>query len=177
MTVAHVFSAVLGMGAALSMDVLFHFYSADRKLTRGELRTFSILSRVVWYGIFAIATTGFGMFLSAPARYLVSVKFVSKMTIFAVLVINGVVVHFLVQRHFVRAGFFTSLREKAARHVAFLCGAISVVSWMSILTLGVMDSVSMSYGGVMAAYGAIVCVACVASLAIEYAKFERSLRL
>lgn len=174
-TVFHVFAAVCAMGAALASDVLFNFYRADKKMSRMELRTLAILSRFVWYGLFIIIISGFVIFLSDVGYYLASAKFLAKMTITAILIINGVILDRFVWRHLLHAGFFISRAEKIMRKVAFACGAISVISWVSVLTLGILDSVQFSYGVVMGIYMGIVVVGVCTALIIEWLEIERGI--
>ncbi len=171
-TILHVLAAVCAMGAAFSADVLFHFFAADRKLSKAEVRTLSILSRVVWYGLFAVTVTGAALFLSDPVRYLMSVKFLAKMTIMAVLVINGVMLDRYVRAHLLSEGFFTARREAFARKIAFVCGTISAVSWVSMLSLGVLDGVNSSYASVLGLYAGILGTLIIASLIFERFAFE-----
>lgn len=171
-TVLHVLSAVCAMGAAFSADILFHFFAADRKLSFMEARVLSTLSRVVWYGLLAVTVTGLAILLADPARYLASTKFLSKMTIMAVLVLNGLMLDRYVRVHLLSEGFFIARREAFARKVAFACGTISAVSWVSILALGVIDGVKSSYASVMGLYGGILGTLIVASLIFERFAFE-----
>lgn len=171
-TVLHVLAAVCAMGAAFSADVLFHFFAADRKLSRLEARTLSILSRVVWYGLLGITVTGAALFLSDPARYLMSVKFLVKMTIIAILVLNGILLDRYVRVHLLGEKFFTARREAFARKIAFVCGTVSAVSWVSILALGVIDGVNAPYASVLGLYGGILGTLIIASLIFERFAFE-----
>ncbi|MDO8582609.1 MAG: hypothetical protein Q7R63_01315 [bacterium] len=171
-TVLHVLAAVCAMGAAFSADVLFHFFTADRKLSQAEARTLSILSRTVWYGLLAVTATGAAIFLSDPVGYLASAKFLAKMTIMVILVLNGVVLDRYVQTRLLGKGFFTGLQQAFARKVAFVCGTISVVSWISILALGVVDSVNSPYASILGLYAAILGTLITASLAVERFWFE-----
>ena len=160
------------MGAAFSADILFHFFTADRKLSQAEARTLSILSRTVWYGLLAVTATGAGIFLSNPAGYLASAKFLAKMTIMLVLILNGVVLDRYVQTRLLGTGFFTAPQQAFARRVAFICGTISVVSWISILALGVVDGVNSPYASILGLYAAILGTLILASLIVERLWFE-----
>ncbi len=171
-TILHVLSVVCAMGAAFSADILFHFFAADRKLSPIEVRILSILSRVVWYGLLAVTVTGGAIFLTDPARYLASTKFLVKMTIMVVLVLNGIMLDWYVRAHLLGSGFFTARREAFARKIAFICGTISAVSWVSLLALGVFDGVKSSYASVMALYAGILGTLIVASLIFERFAFE-----
>lgn len=171
-TVLHVLAAVCAMGAAFSADILFHFFAADRKLSPHEARVLSILSRVVWYGLLAVIVTGTALFLSDPARYLASTKFLVKMTIMAILVINGAMLDRYVRVHLLSERFFTARREAFARKIAFVCGTVSAVSWVSILALGVIDGVNSSYASVLGLYAGILGTLIIASLIFERFAFE-----
>ncbi len=171
-TVLHVLSAVCAMGAAFSADILFHFFAADRKLSPMERRVLSVLSRTVWYGLLAVTVTGSAIFLSNPAVYLASTKFLVKMTIMLFLLVNGIALDAYVRAHLFRETFFTGRREMIARKIAFMCGTISVVSWVSIVALGVIDSVGSSYAYLMGTYFGILGILIVASLVFERYMFE-----
>jgi len=171
-TIFHVLSVVCAMGAAFSGDILFHFFSADRKLSPMEARVLLTLSRVVWYGLLAVIVTGVVIFLADPLGYLASTKFLAKMTIMVVLVVNGVVLDRYVQAHLLKRGFFSLRREAIARKIAFMCGTISAVSWISILALGTIDGVKSSYASVMGLYGGILGTLIIASLIFERFAFE-----
>lgn len=171
-TVLHVLAAVCAMGAAFSADILFHFFTADRKLSQAEVRTLSILSRTVWYGLLALTVTGAGIFLSDPAGYLASAKFLAKMTVMVILVLNGVILDRYVQTRLLGKGFFTAPQQAFARRVAFICGTVSVVSWISILALGVIDGVTSSYASILTLYAGILGALILASLVVERLWFE-----
>lgn len=175
-TVLHVLTVVLGMGAALMSDILFSFYSHDKKLSRTEAATLQILSTVVWTSLIAIIVSGVGLFFSDMARYMVSTKFLAKMTIMGVLITNGFILHRYISRVMTARGFLSSAMYTHERKVAFACGAISVTSWVTLCTLGVLNSVSWSYQHVLALYGVVVLVAITVALFVERATFETARR-
>lgn len=171
-TIAHVFSAVCAMGAALASDVLFNFYRTDKKLSYMELRTLATLSRFVWYGLIAIIISGVAIFLSDPAYYLASSKFLAKMTIVGILIVNGFIIDRFIWHHLSHTEFLVSKKEKTVRRAAFICGTISVISWTSVLSLGVLDSVRFSYGAIMGVYGSTIFIGALAALIIEWHAFK-----
>ncbi len=173
MTVLHVLSVVFAMGAAVASDILFHFYGADKSLSKGEVSTLAILSRVIWYGLLIIVFSGAGIFLSDPVRYLASSKFLAKMTIMVIIIMNGIFIHFFVWRRITGKGFLSLKSAAPARRIAFVCGSISAVSWISALSLGVLDAVRAPYVSIIGMYGAILAFAIVASLIMEWYEFER----
>lgn len=175
-TIVHVVSVVFGMGAALLSDVLFTFYAKDRVLNPTERKTLEILSSAVWYSLVVIGISGLALFLSDMPKYLDSAKFLAKLTILAVLIVNGYVLSRKVWPHVARPGFLTRRGESSNRRLAFVGGAISVVSWLSVCTLGVLDSSPAGYPTLMALYACILIVAIPAALAVERREFEKKNR-
>ncbi len=173
-TVVHVLSVVFGMGAALMSDLLFTFYGKDRKLSSTEVSTLRVLSTVVWIGLVVITLSGAALFFSDVPKYLASVKFLVKMTIMVVLLINGSILHRHVSAQMALPHFLISRQFAATRRLAFACGAISVISWLSLCTLGVLDSVAVSYGTLMAVYLAVIVVGISVALGVEQSVFERT---
>ncbi len=172
-TIIHVISVVIGMGAALVSDILFTFFAKDKKLNMTEQKTLEILSRVVWVSLAIISISGIVIFFSDPARYMESSKFLAKISILIVLVVNGIVLNLSVWKHLLRPGFFTSKKESTFRKVAFTGGAISVISWLSVCALGVLDSSPVGYKTLMIGYFCLITVGVVCSLYVESRKFEQ----
>jgi predicted outer membrane lipoprotein len=173
-TIIHVVSVVVGMGAALLSDILFNFYAKDKRLNKTERSTLEIISRIVWISLVVIAVSGMFVFMSDPVKYLLSDKFLAKMTILGVLLINGFVLNAYVWKRLSRPGFFTAKRESGTRKIAFAGGAVSVVSWLSVCALGVMDSALVSYIVIMGIYVGIVVFGILTALFMENREFEQS---
>ncbi len=152
MTVAHVLSVVLGMGAALVSDALFSFYAKDKKLNETEIYTLSILSKIVFYGLILITITGAFIFLSDVEKYTHSTKFLVKMSILFVLLINGYFLNKIIWPHLSDDNFFIVDDKRNIRRLAFACGAISVISWLAVCSLGVIDSIKYNYPTIMFSY-------------------------
>ncbi len=171
-TIVHVISVVLGMGAALVSDLLFSFFSKDKKLNTTEIKTLEILSKTVVYSLIVITVSGVAIFLSDIERYTNSAKFISKMTILAVLIVNGYILNKYIWPHILNPNFFTLKKERNIRKVAFVCGAISVVSWISVCTLGVASNLNMSYVSIISIYLVILVVSTVVSIFVEKKEFN-----
>lgn len=166
-TILHVVSVVFGMGGALVSDLLFSFFTKDKKLNKTELSTLSILSVIVYWSLWLVVLSGISLFLSNPDKYLHADKFLAKITILVLLLLNGYVLNTYVWPHLLNKKFFTAKSERSIRKVAFMCGAISVVSWLSVCALGVLDSLPISYLNILSIYGAILLFAVFVSLIVE----------
>ncbi len=165
--VLHVISVVLGMGSALVSDILFNFFTKDRNLNETEITTLSILKNVVFYSLIIIIISGVTIFLSDVEKYTSSSKFLAKMSILLILLINGCVLNKYVWPRMLGEGFFTSVTERNTRRVAFACGAISVISWIAVCTLGVLNRLAMSYQFIMLSYLSIIAFGVFVALIIE----------
>ncbi len=166
-TVIHIIGVVFGMGGALVSDLLFSFFSKDKKLNKTEISVLVILKEVVFYGLIVIAVSGIAIFLSDIEKYSHSTKFLAKMSILLILLINGVVLNKYIWPHVINRNFFTLKKERNIRKLAFVCGAVSVISWLSLCTLGSIPKLNMSYGSIFLIYFLIVLFGIVISLFIE----------
>ena len=173
LTIVHVLSVIVGMGSALLSDILFTFYARDKKLSSHEIHTLGVLSRIVWFGLVFIILSGVGLFLSDIERYMSSVKFLGKMSIMLVLLVNGFLLDRFVWPRLGARSFLTSHKNASLRKIAFLCGAVSVFSWISVCILGVLNSVQISYHELMAIYAGVLLVVLPGALIVEHFEFER----
>lgn len=174
-TVLHVMAVVFGMGSAIVSDILFTFYSKDKNLNKTELKTLGILSKAVWYSLIFIALSGIFLFLSDIPKYTTSVKFLTKISILAVLVLNGFILDRLVWPHLKNKELLKLSAHRPKRKLAFICGTISVVSWISVLVLGVLDNVSVNYATLIALYLLILAIGIPVSLIIEKKEFSSNI--
>lgn len=122
---------------------------------------------MVFYALILIVISGGLIFFTNVEKYSNSAKFLAKLTILAVLLINGYVLNKYIWGHLIKKGFFVLKGERNMRRVAFVCGAISVISWLSVCALGVLDSLNMAYSTIMAIYLAIILFGTIVALLVE----------
>lgn len=171
--IAHVLFVVLGMGSALVTDILCLRFGFNKKLSRFEVNTIRFLSHVVTISLIGIVLTGATVFLSDPERYLNSVKFLTKMTIVLVLCVNGWLLHRFVFTHIGDKNILTSPRSRMLRKIGFALGAVSLVSWVSALSLGVLLHISVAYDTAILLYAGVLVGAITASQIIESLLLEK----
>lgn len=172
--VIHVLSVVFGMGSALVSDFLFNFFSKDRKFDSKELKILEILSRVVWCSLVIIFISGVFIFFSNPSHYMHSTKFLAKMTIFSILLLNGAFLNYYIWPQIVGKKFFQKKKENL-RTISFISGAISFISWLYVCALGVLDSVPLGYFDILSFYFIILAFAISFALFIESREFKNKL--
>jgi hypothetical protein len=166
-TILHVISVIFGMGSALISDILFTFFSRDRKLNKTEISTLSILSKVVLISLFLIILSGLAIFLSDIDKYLSSAKFLAKMTIMIVLLVNGYILNNYIWDNLLKKDFLISNKRRNVRRLAFIAGAVSVISWLFVCILGIVSSSNLLYSQIIFLYISLVIISSVTSIFIE----------
>jgi len=167
-----VLSVVFGMGAALVADMLALRFGFNKRLSRFEVDTIRFLSQVVTSALALIVLTGAFLFLSNPEGYLGSAKFLTKMTVIGVLCVNGYFLHRFVFKHIGDPRILTSPRARNLRKLGFALGAVSLISWITALSLGVLSRISISYELAMVIYFAVLMFGILVSQKVETVLLE-----
>ena len=178
LTVFHLIGVAVGVGGAFFGDSLFFSATKNGIVSAQELRLLKRAGRFVWVGLFIIAVSGLGLFLLDFERYMASSKFLAKMLIVLVVALNGIVfhtVHVPKLRRLVGVNLRESQLFKEASGGLFASGAVSVVSWLSALTLGSVRSLPFTLGQIMGAYALALAVA-VLGASIMRCRFLRGAR-
>jgi hypothetical protein len=168
--IAHVLAVAIGLGGATITDVLFFKFLRDLKISEFESKVMNSLSQVIWISIGGIVLTGLLLLLGNPEYYLASSKFLAKMSIVGVLIVNGVVLNVFIAPKMTK--IFSgkgqgSVEIKSFRKWAFACGAVSMVSWYSAFLLGSLQGLNLTYDILILIYGLLLCVALVGSQVLE----------
>lgn len=154
--IAHVFGVVMGYGAALSADALFFGFLRKGQISEQEVPILRRLSGVVWTALILIVLSGLGLFLPASEYYLASSKFLAKMTIVAVIIVNGALLHFVVTPKLTQ--LFSPTLPRSMRRLTFALGAVSATSWFSAFLLGMFPSLALPLGTILGMYVVFVVV-------------------
>jgi uncharacterized membrane protein len=166
-TIFHLLGVAIGAGGAYMSDAIFFSSIKDREINDTELRFIKIGSRMVWAGLILLIISGALLFFNgSPEAYLHSSKFVAKMTIVAILTLNGIFFHTVHIRrllsHRNELLVWPNSFIKESRWL-YPSGAISMVSWTSAIVLGAFRSVPWSYTTIMLVYCGIVLFAIIVS--------------
>ncbi|RJQ36530.1 hypothetical protein C4552_03355 [Candidatus Parcubacteria bacterium] len=164
--IAHVVGVVLGMGSAFVTDVLFPKFAKKGSFTKSDVVTIRTVSALVWAGVALIVITGGYMVAQDIEGHLASDKFLAKMTIVAVVVVNGAVFHFvhlpILERSAGRP-FRQSAEFMRNRTYLAASGAISLVSWLAAFLLGSLRRGNYDYFNIIGWYAAILVIALLGS--------------
>ena len=169
-TIAHVFGAIIGAGGAFVSDGMFFETIRDGRVTKRELDFMKLGGKFVWFGLLALLISGIFIVSTDPARYFASEKFIAKVIIVAIIVLNGVVFHTIHIPH-IRNHLGIKLRESETflKKSSFIMtsGALSLVSWIFTVILGSLRSVPYTYSQILSVYALCVVCAVVGALSLK----------
>ncbi len=139
--IAHVLAMALGLGAATLSDVFFFRFLKDARISQQESDVLSILSEFIWLALGLIVISGLMLFLPESSAYLATPKFLAKMFIVGVIIVNGAFLNLYIAPKLVKISFGERHHHKEgelgrARRLALALGPISIVSWYSAFILG-----------------------------------------
>ncbi len=168
---AHVLFMAIGVGGVTITDVLFFKFLRDHIITKDELSVMNTLSKVIWVAIGGAVLSGLGLFLPDREGLLESSKFLAKMTIFAIVLINGALLNFWIAPQM--TNIFSGKKNLGSsklhliRKFAFALGAISIISWYSVFFLGAWRRLEFDYSHIIGFYLVLLFVAVIGSQVSE----------
>lgn len=144
--ILHIVGVAMGVGGAITTDATFLRSIWNRSISKGQLQLIEVISKIVITGLLLLIASGVGLVFLHEHYFSLSdgsQLFWVKMTIVAVLTINGIVFHKkilpVLKRHQDK-----SLASDEVRNKLWLLastGGLSGVSWLTVVVLGVMMQV------------------------------------
>jgi len=138
-TIAHIFGAILGAGGAYVSDAMFFSSVKDKMISKKELQFMKIGSSFVWLGLFILLISGTLLFMTDPSGYMESSKFLIKMLIVLVIILNGIYFHAghlpMLHRH-ADSHYPSSAEFIKKKKLLIISGVISITSWTFTIILG-----------------------------------------
>lgn len=154
--ILHLLGVAVGAGAALTGDLLFFVALSDKKISKDEFNILKSTSTFVWIGLTLLVFSGIGLFTLNSVELLSSSKFLAKMTIILILMINGLIFgvkHLPIIESRIGKKFFGRRKVKPNEYsLLFASGVVSVVSWVYAIVLGVFANLPFSYSFIMSTY-------------------------
>ncbi|MFA7193625.1 MAG: vitamin K epoxide reductase family protein [Candidatus Paceibacterota bacterium] len=155
-TLLHLFGFALGVGGATISDVLFMRFLKDFKITVEEKSILQLMSQIVWIGLLIIVVSGIGLFLPESERLLDSAKFLTKMVVIAVVILNGAVLNLLITPKLLTIAWKENgidvKHTSRMSNIAFASGAVSFISWYTAFFLGFANNVPYSFVQLISVY-------------------------
>jgi len=170
--VIHLFGLVLGLGGAIITDILFFRFLRDLRISVFEADVMRTLSQVIWLGLAILVMSGVGNYLPQMDGLNASAKFLVKVTVVTVILINGAFLNLVISPRLVSMSFGALPPDKAVkmarfRRLAFALGAISFTSWYTAFVLGLMPAVPLGYGPLLSIYLLVLAVTVTGSQIME----------
>ncbi len=161
--ILHALSAAIGLGAVIITDSLFFKFLKDFRVSKKEAETLNLISKVIWVAIASLFLTGSALYFSAPAEYLAKSKFIAKLIIFLVIILNGFLLNIFISPYLQKISFNNdaenlkrNIKIRFLRRIAFASGAISLISWLCVFLLGSVRSIPLSAQEALSVYIALV---------------------
>jgi hypothetical protein len=168
--IGHIFGAILGAGGAFVSDAMFFSAVRDGRIDKHELRFMKLGGKLVWVGLALLLISGALLVSTDPEKYLSSQKFLVKLSIVALIVINGVIFHSIhlpnIHQHLgLKLGDSATFIKKSS--FLMISGAISSVSWTATIILGMLKTVPYSYPQILSVYLLALAVAMSTALLLK----------
>ncbi|MFZ5424617.1 MAG: hypothetical protein ACOZAO_02340 [Patescibacteria group bacterium] len=150
----HFIGFIIGLGAATVSDYLFIRSIKDLKITESEYNTITAVTHLVWAGIALFTLSGLTMFYANMEHLLHADSFLAKVTIVAIVVLNGIFMHKKIIPNLRKISFNKEIskKEHAIRLKTLIAGAISLTSWYSALFLAINKGYGYNYIQIMSVY-------------------------
>lgn len=153
--IAHIFGVALGAGSAFVSDAMFFSTIKDGRIQKHELRFLKLGGKLVWLGIFVLFVSGILLVSTDPTKYLSSSKFLAKVSIVGIIILNGIIFHLIhiphIRNH-LGLKFADSPTFVKRAPLLMASGAISITSWISTVILGMLKNVPYGYEQIMGIY-------------------------
>ena len=161
--IIHVVGVAFGVGGATACDFLFLRAIQRNAINFSEYLLIHAITRLVTVGLILTILSGIGFLINYQIndpKLLANEKVWAKVTIVAVLTLNGALLHAYILP-IMRSRVGTALINKemfGTRHIFILAGVISGISWYAAVVLGLWRQLNfkVSYGEVMIAYAAVL---------------------
>lgn len=140
--IAHIIGVALGVGGATVSDIFFIRILKTKKISQLDFQNLRVLSRIVWAGITILILSGLSLLWlmyenSGSIALLNSPRFLAKLTLVAVVTVNGFIFHFHV---FPKLKALVGKDHALAKKTWLLAitGATSGASWYSIVLIAML---------------------------------------
>ncbi len=172
--IIHAFFAAIGLGAVIVTDTLFFSFLKDLKISQTENKTLDTVSQLIWVIIVLLVLSGLCLYLAAPAEYSLKAKFITKMIIFGIIALNGLLLNAWLAPNLKKIVFGgtgvaqLSRKLKIVRKLAFASGAVSMTSWVIVFLLGSLRAIPLSATWALLIYVGLCLLAIVGSQMYAY---------
>lgn len=136
----HLLGLILGLGGTFIIDIMFSHFMRNYKISAKESVIMHLISQMIILGLFLLILSGVALLLPAFDAFAQNPRFVMKMIVVVVVIINGAALNLYLTPKMKKI----SLKEKdrgryeSLNKISFALGAISIVSWLSAFFLAML---------------------------------------
>jgi hypothetical protein len=134
------------------------------------------LSSVIWAGLAILIVSGVMLYLPEQLRLNASPKFILKIIVVGVVLVNGVLLNLLVAPHMQTLSFEGTIPARRFRRLAFALGAVSLTSWYTAFFLGSLRRIHTTLEHGLRVYIGLVTIAVIGSQLYETILVKKSIR-
>lgn len=133
----HFLGLAMGLGGTFVVDIMFSHFIKDHRISVGESLIMHLISQMILFGLFLLIVSGAPLLAVDFEGFMQRPRFVMKMIVVFVVLINGGALNLYVTPKMKRI----SLKGKGnggfewLTKVSFALGGISIVSWLSAFLL------------------------------------------
>ncbi len=177
--ILHIFGVALGLGGATIADIFFFKFLKDLRISEWEAGILHTLSQIIWFALAILVLSGIGLYLPEAQELNQSSKFLVKIVVVFVLILNGAFLNLLIAPKLVKISFGQKHHHQTGelhhiRKLAFALGAISLVSWYSAFLLGMLRFIPIDFLPLLLIYVGILSGAVMVSQLLERSFARRS---
>jgi hypothetical protein len=166
----HLLGLVLGLGGALILDVMIFHFLNNLTISSREAVIMHLISQMIILGLALLIMSGIALTLVNPASYLENPRFLMKMMVVGVVTINGVLLNLFIVPKMEQISFRKGEMEENTGLIrwAFIAGAVSMISWLSVFILAMINPLeAFSFGVLLTGYLVLLAVTVAGGLATE----------
>ncbi len=171
-SILHLFGVALGLGGATIADIMFMKSLKDFRISEIEADVLHTLSQVIWFALAVLLLSGVGLYIPHSETLIYSSKFLAKMVIFSVIIVNGSLLNLIISPKLVKISFGGKHDHESGelvrlRKLSFALGFVSIISWYSAFILGSLRSVPLGVFNILLIYFGVLILGVVASQLLE----------
>ena len=165
--ILHNIGFILGVGSATIADIFFFKFLKDNTISLEEKENMDTLTNIIWVALAILVITGLALFIPEQARLATSSKFLLKVVVVSVIIVNGLILNMFIAPNMRRLSFEGSVPARRFRRIAFALGGISFTSWYLAFFLGSLRKIPINFQTAIWVYGAILVAVVVGSQIME----------
>lgn len=133
----HLFGMAMGLGGIFINDIIFSHFIKDYSIKARESVVMHLISQMIFLGLALLLLSGLALYLPTPETYLENPRFLMKMTVVLVLILNGAALNRFVipKMKKISVKEEDQGRYELLNKAAFAMALISLFSWISAFLL------------------------------------------